>query len=257
MKRIWAVLKKELRSYFVSPIVYVFGTSFLVIFGFLASLQIIRYSIASWQTQSNPAMLSYLNINELLIAPLFSNASIVFIFFVPLLTMRLFAEEKKSGTIELLLTYPLRDVEALLGKFGACFGVYLMILALTVFHILIVILLKGNPELTPLIAGYTGLILMGAAFISFGIFASSLTENQIVAAVITFAGIFLSWGFEWLSNITGGLAGDILNHLALHLHLQNFARGIIEVKGVVYYLSFTFFFLFLTLRSLESKRWRG
>ncbi|OGP81609.1 MAG: hypothetical protein A2Z08_00330, partial [Deltaproteobacteria bacterium RBG_16_54_11] len=172
MKRSWAVLKKELRSYFVSPIVYVFGTSFLVIFGFLASLQMIRYSIASWQTQSNPAMLGYLSINELLISPLFSNASIVFIFFVPLLTMRLFAEEKKTGTIELLLTYPLRDVEALLGKFGACFGVYLMIVALTVFHILIVILFNGNPELVPLIAGYTGLILMGAAFISFGIFAS-------------------------------------------------------------------------------------
>ena len=82
-------------------------------------------------------------------------------------------------------------------------------------------------------------------------------RRVLLAAVITFAGIFLSWGFEWLSNITGGLAGDILNHLALHLHLQNFARGIIEVKGVVYYLSFTFFFLFLTLRSLESKRWRG
>jgi ABC-2 type transport system permease protein len=257
MKHIWAVLKKELRSYFVSPIVYVFGASFLVIFGFLASLQMIRYSMVSWQTQSNPAMLNYLNINELLIAPLFSNASIAFIFFVPLLTMRLFAEEKKTGTIELLLSYPLRDVEAVLGKFGACFGIYVMIVALTLFHILMVILFHGNPELLPLIAGYTGLILMGAAFISFGVFASSLTENQIVAAVITFAGIFLSWGFEWLSTITGGLVGDILNHLALHLHLQNFARGIIEVKGVVYYLSVTFFFLFLTLQSLESKRWRS
>jgi ABC-2 type transport system permease protein len=256
MKRIWAVLKKELRSYFVSPIAYVVGTSFLLIIGYLSYIQIILYSMASLQTQSNPAMLSYLNINELVIYPIIINASIVFIFFVPLLTMRLFSEEKKAGTIELLLTYPLRDLEAVLGKFGACLCIYLLILAMTFFHILIVIIL-GKPELGPLIAGYTGLILMGAAFISFGICASSLTENQIVAAVITFAGIFLSGGFEWLRNVTGGLPGDILAHLSLHMHLQNFARGIIEVKGVVYYLSFSFFFLFLTLRSLESKRWRG
>jgi ABC-2 type transport system permease protein len=256
MKRIWAVLKKELRGYFVSPIAYVIGTSFLVILGYLSYLQIILYSMASFQTQSNPAMLGALNINELVISPIFVNASLVFMFFVPLLTMRLFSEEKKAGTIELLLTYPLRDLEVVLGKFGACLSIYLLILAMTFFHILILIIL-GKPELAPLIAGYTGLILMGAAYIAFGIFASSLTENQIVAAVITFAGVFLSWGFAWLRNLTGGPVGDVMAHLSLHMHLQSFAKGIIEVKGVVYYLSFSFFFLFLTLRSLESKRWRG
>ncbi|MBW2038917.1 MAG: ABC transporter permease subunit [Deltaproteobacteria bacterium] len=256
MKRVWAVWKKELRSYFVSPIAYVVCTGFLVITGYFFYNNIIYYGILSLQAQSNPYMIEHLNVTEMVIYPIFVNASIVFIFLVPLLTMRLFSEEKKAGTIEFLLTYPVRDIEALLGKFGACLSIYLLILGLDFFHPLIVAAF-GKPELGPLISGYLGLFLLGVAFISFGIFASSLTENQIVAAVITFGGILLFWGLGWSKDLVPTLLGDILAHLSLLNHLRSFAKGVIEVKGVVYYLSFSFFFLFLTMRSLESKRWRG
>ncbi|RLB04859.1 MAG: ABC transporter permease [Deltaproteobacteria bacterium] len=256
MRRIWAVWKKELRSYFVSPIAYVVCTGFLVITGYLFYNNIIYYSILSLQAQSTPYLFESLNVTEMVIYPIFINASIVLIFLVPLLTMRLFSEEKKTGTIEILLTYPIRDVEALLGKFGACLCIYLVILALNLSYPLIVAIF-GKPEIGPLISGYIGLILLGVAFISLGIFASSLTENQIVAAVITFGSILLFWGLGWSKDLVAPPLGDILAHLSLLDHLRSFAKGVIEVKGVVYYLSFSFFFLFLTLRSLESKRWRG
>lgn len=257
VKNCWAVFKKELMSFFASPIVYVVCTGFLVITGIFFYFLIREYAKFSLQSSNNPYMLEYLNITEMVVSPLIYIISIVFILLVPLLTMRFFSEGKKAGTIEPLFTYPIRDSEALLGKFGSCLCVYLLILALSFFYCLMVIIL-GSPEAGPLISGYAGLILMGAAFISFGIFASSLAENQIVAAVITFAvGILLLWGFGLFKDIAPGSLGDIMTHLSLLAHLRSFSKGVIETKGIVYYVSFTFFFLFLTLRSLESKRWRG
>jgi ABC-2 type transport system permease protein len=170
--------------------------------------------------------------------------------------MRLFAEEKKSGTIELLLTYPVRDGEVLLGKYLAALTVFVAMLALTLAYPLIVAWVTPV-EWGPLATGYLGLLLQGAAFIAIGILISSLTENQIVAAVATFGTLLIFWVIAWASDSAGGNLGRVLSHLSLTEHFDSFAKGVIDTKDLIYYLNLTILALFLTLRSLESKRWRG
>jgi len=175
---------------------------------------------------------------------------------VPLLTMRLFSEEKKSGTIELLLTYPVTDMEVLLGKFLACMAVFTIMIALTVLYPILIIAF-GQPEAGPIITGYIGLFFVGASFVSLGIFASSLTENQIIAATVAFGLLLLFWMISFSASLAGPIVGDILSYISMTTHLEGFAKGVIDTEDVVYYLIFITLFLFLTLRILESKKWRG
>ena len=173
-----------------------------------------------------------------------------------MLTMRLFAEEKKNGTIELLFTYPLRDIEILLGKFFAAMVVYLTPVVITLAYIAFVGTM-ADLAIGPILAGYLGLVLMGATFISLGVLISSTTENQIIAVIITFGLLLLLWVVGWAANFTSPLFGKILNELSLVRHFEGFSKGVINIKDVVFYLSFIFFCLFITGRVLESKRWRG
>lgn len=188
--------------------------------------------------------------------PLFSNLSVIMLLMMPILTMRLFAEEKKTGTIELLLTYPVRDVEVLLGKYAAALTLFLAMLSLTAFYPgLVAYFARLEPG--PILAGYLGLALMGVTFLAIGILASSLTENQIVASVATFGVLLVFWAIGWSANFAGPVWGKLLSHLSLLEHFGSFSKGVIDTKDVIYYLNFTILALFLTLRSLESKRWRG
>ena len=173
----------------------------------------------------------------------------------PLLTMRLFSEEKKTGTIELLLTYPVNDIDVVISKFLACFVVFLtMILLTATFPILLIVL--GEPEVMPILTGYLGLILMGAAFISLGIFTSSLTENQIIAASISFGLLFLFYMMSYSVSFVSGGFGRILSYLSINEHIASMAKGVLDTEDIIYYFCFIVLFLFLTLRVLESKRWR-
>ena len=181
--------------------------------------------------------------------------SVILLLMMPILTMRLFSEEKKSGTIELLLTYPVRDGEVLLGKYLAALpssrhaGAYVRVPAIMAW--------VAPLELGPLATGYLGLLLQGAAFIAIGILISSLTENQIVAAVATFGTLLIFWVIAWASDSAGGNLGRILSHVSLTEHFDSFSKGVIDTKDLIYYLNLTILALFLTLRSLDSKRWRG
>jgi ABC-2 type transport system permease protein len=170
--------------------------------------------------------------------------------------MRLFSEEKKSGSFELLLTFPLRDTEIILGKFGACFITFIAMLIPTFFYQAIIFSLS-EPELGPVISGYLGVILLGASFISVGILASTLTENQIIAAVVTFGVLLLFWIIQWGADFTGPIIAEILIQISILEHYQEFAKGVINTHDILFYLLFSFFFLFLTKRSLESNKWRS
>ncbi|MBI2875519.1 MAG: ABC transporter permease subunit [Candidatus Tectomicrobia bacterium] len=253
---LFPILQREFKSYFVSPIAYIVTFIFLLVSGYFFYTNFAWYAFISLQMAAAPEGGHDLNLTSGVLSPLFLNMSIIMLLMMPLLTMRLFSEEKKTGTIELLLTYPIRDGEALLGKFAACLAVFAVMLALTLFYVLL-LALYGEPEYGPVITGYLGLLMMGAAFISLGILASSWTENQIVAAAVSFGFLILFWAISWTTYFTGPTLGAVLNHLSLMEHLTSFSKGVIETKDVVYYLGFTFFCLFLTLRSLESKRWRG
>jgi ABC-2 type transport system permease protein len=182
--------------------------------------------------------------------------SIIILFVLPMITMRTYAEEKRSGTIELLLTAPLTDVQIVLGKFLGALGLYGAMLAVTVVHIGALFWL-GEPEWLPVVTGYLGLLLMGGCFVAVGLLASSLTRNQIVAAVITFTVFLLLWVIDWIASFTGPTTQAVLTYLSLTGHLEDFTLGILDTSHIVYYLSVIALGLFLTVRSVDTERWRG
>jgi ABC-2 type transport system permease protein len=241
----YPIFKKEVRSYFSSLIAYVVLTVFLIISGYYFYTDLALFVV--WGGAS---------IQEGLWQSLFHDIRLVLLLTIPLLTMRLFAEEKKLGTIELLFTYPFRDSEILLGKFLASLAVFSLMIGLTVLYPILLAIVY-EVEVWPLVASYLGLFLLGAAFISCGILVSSLTENQIVAALVSSGIILAFWFIDWNEAAMTPIMADVLHHVSFFEHFYNFARGVIETKDIIYFLLFTFFFLFLTLRSLESRRWRG
>ncbi len=255
MKNIWAICKKEIRTYFTSPIAYVLITVFLVLVGFFFYSLIWVFNSQSLQMARNPYYFQQLNINQMVYSPLFHNMSIILLLMIPLLTMRLFSEEKKRQTDELLYTSPISISQIILGKYFASLFVLLAMLLLTGI-LSIFTFAYGNPEIVPLLNGYLGLFLMGAAFIAAGIFFSSLTENQIVAAVLTFGTLLLFWILSWASYFAGGIWKGVLNYLSFLQHFDDMTRGILDTTDVVYYISFIFFGLFLTYSVIQYRRWR-
>ncbi|OLB12456.1 MAG: ABC transporter permease [Candidatus Rokubacteria bacterium 13_2_20CM_2_64_8] len=245
-----------MRLYFTSPIAWVILTIFLFIAGYFFYSIFAFFTLASMQSAMNPAMARDLNVTDSVLRPLFSNISVILLLLMPLVTMRLFAEERRSGTIELLLTYPVRDGAVLIGKYLAGLTLYAIMLALTLFYPLLVAYF-ARVEWGPLATGYLGLLLMGATFLGVGIFASSLTENQIVASIITFGVLLIFWVIGWSSDYLGGTWGRVLSHLSLIEHFDSFAKGVLDTRDVLYYVDFTIVALFLTLRSLEARRWKG
>jgi len=254
-----AILERELRSYFVSPIAYIVIALFVLVSGIffyviLSSFVELSFR-ATLQAQYYRMAPPKLNVNLMAIRPMLHNMSVFALFWLPLLSMRLYAEEKKMGTIELLFTSPITNVQTILGKYTASVVIFVIMLALT-FVYQAVLFIFGNPELGPILAGYLGLFLIGASYLAFGIFFSSLTSNQIIAAAATFAMILFFWAIGWLSDFVGPSFGKVLSSLSLIEHFADFAKGVIDTKHVVYYLSFIFFGIFLTFISLESNKWR-
>ena len=250
------VFKKEMRLFFGSPVAYVVFTFFLLISGWFFSQIFLYYSDISMRSFMQPGMAQSLNITESVMRPLFTNMSVVLLFFMPMLTMRLFAEEKKSGTMELLLTYPVRDGEVLAGKFLAAGALYVILLGLTLVYPGIITYFT-RIEWGPILTGYLGLVLTGATFLAVGVLISSLTENQIVAGFGTFGVLLGLWIIGWGAEFAGGNLKAVLQYLSITEHMDTFSRGLIDTKDLVYYLSAIALALFLTLRSLDSKRWRG
>jgi ABC-2 type transport system permease protein len=255
MKNIWSICKKEIRAYFTSPIAYVAITVFLVLVGFFFYSLIWWFNSQSLQMARNPYYYQQLNINQMVYSPLFHNISIILLLMIPLLTMRLFAEEKKLQTDELLYTSPLSINQIILGKYFASLFILLVMLALSGI-LSIFTFAHGNPEMAPILCGYLGLFLMGAAFMAVGIFFSSLTENQIIAAILTFGALLLFWILNWASYSAGAIWRDVLNYLSFFQHFDDLTRGTLDTTDMVYYLSFSFFGLFLTHSVIQSRRWR-
>lgn len=241
MKKILAVCTKELYTYFVSPIAYFVCFVFSALSGFLFSVILILTSQRS-------------GLSSIVMKTLFSQMAFILLFFTPVLTMKLFAEERKSGTIELLLTSPISDSHVVLGKYLASMALLLIMLTLTLLYP-ILILFFGILDIGLILSGYLGLILISSCFISLGLLMSSMSRNQIVAALSSFGVILILWIIGILSNREGSIA-EILSYLSFHVHYTEFSRGIIVLKDVVYYLSFTSVCLFATVKSIESSKWR-
>ncbi|MCC7177229.1 MAG: ABC transporter permease subunit [Acidobacteria bacterium] len=255
MRNILAIAGKELRGYFASPIGYVLVGFYALLFGWFFYTLVAFFERQSMQmAMGGPG--GSMNLNQMLVAPLLMNATVIMLLVFPLITMRTYAEEKRSGTIELLLTSPLTDWQIILGKFLGALALYAVMLGVTLVHMAILFVF-GNPEWKPIATGYLGLLLMGGSFLSLGLFISSLTKNQIVAGMITFSVFLLLWVINWVSTFVGPTMQTVLNYLSITEHFDDFAKGIIDTKHLVYYLSFIAMGLFLTMKAVDSERWRG
>jgi ABC-2 type transport system permease protein len=228
--------KKELRSFFDSPIAYIVITIFLLITGWFFFSDLFLINQASMRN-------------------LFGIVPFIFMFFVPAVTMRLISEEKRSGTIEVLLTLPVRDHEIILGKFLA--GLILICVAVVLTFVYTFTLSGlGDLDFGSVVAGYIGLIFLGATYLSIGVFTSSLTQNQIVAFITSFVIIFALFMLDKVLMFMPGFLVSFLEYLSVDYHFSNIARGVIDSRDVIYYLSIIFLFLFLAVRALESRKWR-
>jgi ABC-2 type transport system permease protein len=254
--KVWPIWKKEMRLYFTSPVAYVIMAIFLLLAGYFFYAIFAFFSLASMQSAMNPQMGRELNVTDSVMRPLLSNVSVILLLLMPLITMRLFAEERRSGTIELLLTYPVRDGAVLLGKFFAAFALYAAMLVLTLLYPGIVMYF-ARLEWGPLLTAYVGLLLMGATFIAVGVCISSFFENQIMAGTVTFVVLLMFWVIGWSADSAGGIWKTILSELSIIEHFDSFAKGILDTKDVIFYLNFTILALFIGLKSLEARRWKG
>jgi gliding motility-associated transport system permease protein len=254
IRNIRAIAAKELRSYYSAPVAWVIFGLFAALFGAFFSVGLLSFVQASMSQFGGPQRA--MNVNLEMIRPVLANTSVLILFIVPMITMRTYAEEKRSGTIELLLTSPLKDVEIVLGKFLGAMGMYLGLLAVTTVYVAI-LFLTGNPAFKPLIAGYLGLLLVGGSFISLGLFFSSLTNNQMVAGVASFVVFLVLWIIGWFSDNAGPFWSQILNYLSIIVPFDDFGKGVIDTKHIIRYLSFIVLGLFLATKSVDSDRWRG
>jgi ABC-2 type transport system permease protein len=240
MKNAPAIFVKEMKSYFSSPIAYVV----LIVFSLLTGFFFTAYF--NWATRYG---------GEASMRAIFHNISITMIFVSPLITMRLFAEEKRMGTIELLMTSPVTDTEVVIGKFLASLALFALMLVSTILCP-VFLMTYAKPDIDPMLVGYLGLFLLGASFLSLGIFASSLTSNQIVAALISFVLLLGLWTIGWMSSAVGSMMSKVFSFISLVEHFEDFSKGVIDTKHVFYYLSFTCFSLFLAVKMVQSSRWK-
>jgi ABC-2 type transport system permease protein len=254
MRNVLAIAGKELRGYFASPIGYIIVGFFALLYGWFFYVPLSYFNRQSMQMSMGGG--GTLNINQMLIAPMLTNASVVILFVMPMITMRTYSEEKRSGTIELLLTSPVTDVQIILGKFFGALGLYVALLAVTLLHMAI-LFTYGAPAWKPVATGYLGLLLMGSCFLSVGLLISSLTKNQIVAGMVTFAVFLMLWVINWIGSFVGPTAQAILQQMSITDHFDDFARGVLDTKHLVYYLSFISLGLFLTAKAVDAERWRG
>jgi len=262
LRNVSAIVAKEWRHYFGSPIAWValfvwtmlFGIFFYFSFSFFLE-QSMRIAQQGMEYGGGGMKIS---LNEYLIRPLFHNSAVVALFVAPMLTMRLFAEEKRQGTIELLATSPITDWQVVIGKFLAASGLYgLMILAGLLNVAGIWLYASSRPEWKPVVTGALGLFLVGACFLAVGTFISTLTRNQIVAGILTFCACLGMWTLGWADEPTAGPVMKVVAYLGVTSHLEDLVKGVIDLKDVVFYLTVITFGLFLAHQSVESQRWRA
>ena len=246
---------RELKALFFSPIAYLVLVMFWLVSGYFWGSVVMAYSNYSMEMMSRQSMGGQLKIMDYMISPFLGNMMVTFLFVLPMVSMRAFSEEKKSGTIELLFTYPFSDLDILLGKYLAS----LTFLALLVGGTMIFPLTVADQaklQWPVVFLGFAGLTLVGAAFLALGTFTSTFTENQVVAAALGFGSLLLLFVLGWVSQSGAGSFSGLFNELSVMNHFQNFSKGLLSLKDVSYFVLFIGFFLFATLRVLESKTWR-
>ncbi len=255
MKNVLVICRKELNSYFVSPIAYGLMAFFALVAGFFfcsATAIFVQRGMESQMMGRGFPM----SVNEWVVRPVLSNVSVIGLFLIPMITMRLFAEEKRSGTYELLATSPVNDIEIILGKWVAAVMMYGCILGITLLDLLL-LYAWGKPDWKPMLVGFLGLVLQGGALLAIGTFISNTTRSQIVAGVATFAVCLLLWVLDWVTAFGTSAWAKVVSYCSVLTHFEPFSKGVIDTKDLLFYISLIVLGLFLTARSMESIRWRA
>lgn len=255
MRNVWIICQKEMRSYFVSPIAYILIIIYAALFGFFFWNMVGAFVYYGMESQLRGEMFP-MNINDQVIRQLFGNINVINLLIIPLMTMRLFAEEKRNGTIELLATSPIRDGEVILGKWLSSVILYAAMLLFTCLNFLF-LFKYGNPDWRPMAVSLLGVLLQAAALLAIGIFISTVTKNQIIAGAVTFGVCLLIFVLGWVGEFQYSTWAQVMTYMSTTTHMQSFLKGVIDTKDVIYYVSAIFLGLFLTARSLESLRWRA
>jgi ABC-2 type transport system permease protein len=254
MNNVLIICRKELKSYFASPIAYALMGFFALVAGYFfyaaTAIFVVRGQEMMMMGRGMP-----MDVNEWVIRPVLMNISVIGLFLIPGITMRLFAEEKRSGTIELLATSPVHDLEIILGKWLAAFIMYAAIIAVAGLN-LAMLFAYGRPDWKPILVGFLGLLLQGGGLLAIGTFVSTTTRNQIIAFFATFAVCLLLWVLDWVTAFETSTWSKVLSYMSVVTHFEPFSKGVLDTKNVVFYITVIFFGLFLTSRSLESLRWR-
>ena len=281
MRNVLAIARREVRTYFTSPLAYVVVGVFLMLSGYIFWASLVRFSALCLQYGNNPYVFNQLNVNDMVIRPLFGSMGVIFLLMIPVITMRLLAEERRTGTAELLFTCPVTTGQVILGKYLGAAVLLVVMLGATLSYPLLIMATSARPDMKPTLFGYFGVFLMGLAFLAIGLLVSAMTENQIIAAVGAFGALLMLWAVSWIADsvtmtlaglmnsatfglweklklgLGGPTLGDLLNKISITEHFQDFRKGLLDTEHVVFYLSVVFFSLFLTQRVVESRRWRG
>ena len=281
MRNVLAIARREVRTYFTSPLAYVVVGVFLMLSGYIFWASLVRFSALCLQYGNNPYVFNQLNVNDMVIRPLFGSMGVIFLLMIPVITMRLLAEERRTGTAELLFTCPVTTGQVILGKYLGAAVLLVVMLGATLSYPLLIMATSARPDMKPTLVGYFGVFLMGLAFLAIGLLVSAMTENQIIAAVGAFGALLMLWAVSWIADsvtmtlaglmnsatfglweklklgLGGPTLGDLLNKISITEHFQDFRKGLLDTEHVIFYLSVVFFSLFLTQRVVESRRWRG
>lgn len=255
MKNIWTIARRDFRSYFTSPLAYFIISAFLLLMGWIFFWSLDNFSKRNLNAQQYGMSAQQVSIAEGIIRPFFGNINVILIFLIPFITMRLLAEEKRQGTIQLLFTSPVKVSEIIFGKFLSAMGFVSILLICTVVHPLFLFFV-GEPDVGHLVTCYLGTLLLTSCYVALGLICSALTENQILAGILTFAAGLFFWLINWAAMSTGPFWAELFEYLSLIGHFENFTTGVISSADVVFYLSFVGFGLFLSHRILDSYRWR-
>jgi len=259
MKSLYAIYRKEMGHYFVSPVAYVVVGVFLALSAFFFNYflsAVMQQALQMQMQEMEMGMHPNIDVTMEVMRAFFGLLSTLVLFLTPMLTMGVFSEERKRGTMELLMTSPITELQIVAGKFLASLTLFaIMLLPTAGYLIFIYVRSEPVPPWRMLVAGYIGILLLGGCLLALGSFISSLTENQLIAAVLTFAAFLIVWVID-LGRNAGGGAGSVLQYLSVIRHYDDFTRGVIDTSSLIYYASFIAFFVFLTVRAVDSMRWR-
>jgi ABC-2 type transport system permease protein len=255
MRPTLAIARRELTAYFATPVGWMCLCGFVVVTGFFFALMTTEFSVQATQAAFNPYTADSVNLTDWLLQPFFGNTAVILLMLCPALSMRLFAEDRRNRSLELLLSSPVSSGQIVVGKYIGVMGFVLVLLAGTL-PCMGILYWFGTPDTGVVLTSYLAMVLMAASFLALGMFTSACTENQVVSLVVSFGLLLVLWVLSWANTVAGPGIGDVLAAISMLSHLEQLTKGLLHIKDLVYFITFIGLFVFATAQRVEAYRWR-